>query len=289
MRPHVSGTERMGFLKQDARGNLVVASLPLNFPFSAFCQRFLVQTSVRLNTIHTFLSHKKSSDWHFLAWPRPRQAMQYSSGMESPRLFPNSWIRLIVAVLWQLPCTLLKAIVRAFLATKSFAAGSSTYPCHMECVSKSVTKNVISLSDYCPNSTEAPWMRCAIVGADHSASLSCDCQGQVHKVVLCWLLLLRKVVLFRYSLCIWLPRRKRDTGANTSNKMGCLQNPLLVNQKKGILGWGHGKGVLVRSSSVWISSFSRVEQILGKKSWRRILLSTPGRRLVRLVPLLGLT
>jgi hypothetical protein len=52
MCPHVSGTERMGFLKQDARGNLVVASLPVNFPFSA------VRTSVGLNTIHTFLSHK---------------------------------------------------------------------------------------------------------------------------------------------------------------------------------------------------------------------------------------
>jgi hypothetical protein len=46
MRPHVSGTERVGFLKQDARGNLVVASLPVNFPFSAFCRSFLVQTSI---------------------------------------------------------------------------------------------------------------------------------------------------------------------------------------------------------------------------------------------------
>ncbi len=58
MRPHVSGTERVGFLKQDAHGNLVVASLPGNFPFSAFCRRFLVQTSVGLNTNHTFLSLK---------------------------------------------------------------------------------------------------------------------------------------------------------------------------------------------------------------------------------------
>jgi hypothetical protein len=56
MRPHVSGTERVGFLKQDACGNLVVASLLVNFPFSAFCQRFLVQTSVGLNMNHTFLS-----------------------------------------------------------------------------------------------------------------------------------------------------------------------------------------------------------------------------------------
>jgi hypothetical protein len=79
---------------------------------------------------------------------------------------------------------LLKAIVQAFLATKSFAAGSSMYLRHMACVSKSVTMDVISLSNYVPNSTEALWMRCAIVGADHSASLSCDCEVQVRKVVL---------------------------------------------------------------------------------------------------------
>jgi hypothetical protein len=56
MCPHVSGTEHVGFLKEDAHGNLVVASLPVNFPFSAFCQMFLVQTSVGLSTNHTFLS-----------------------------------------------------------------------------------------------------------------------------------------------------------------------------------------------------------------------------------------
>ena len=66
MCPHVSGTERVGFLKQDARGNLVVASLPLNFSFSAFCQRFLVQTSIGLNTNHTFLSHKNPQTDTFL-------------------------------------------------------------------------------------------------------------------------------------------------------------------------------------------------------------------------------
>jgi hypothetical protein len=66
MRPHVSGTERVGILKQDARGNLVVDSLLVNFPFSAFCQRFLVQTYVGLNTIHTFLSHKNPRTDTFL-------------------------------------------------------------------------------------------------------------------------------------------------------------------------------------------------------------------------------
>ncbi len=56
----------MGFSKQDARGNLVVASLPVNFPFSAFCRRFLVRTSFGLNTNHTFLSHKNPQTDTFL-------------------------------------------------------------------------------------------------------------------------------------------------------------------------------------------------------------------------------
>jgi hypothetical protein len=36
MGPNVSGTERVGFLKQDARGNLVVDSLQVIFPLSTF-------------------------------------------------------------------------------------------------------------------------------------------------------------------------------------------------------------------------------------------------------------
>jgi hypothetical protein len=44
----------------------------------------------------------------------------------------------------------LKAIVWAFLATKSFAAGSSMYPCHMACASKSVPRDVISSKDCRP-------------------------------------------------------------------------------------------------------------------------------------------
>ena len=66
MRPHNSDTERVGFLKEDARGNLVVASLPVNFPFSVFCRRFLVQTFVGLNTNHTFLSLKNPQTDTFL-------------------------------------------------------------------------------------------------------------------------------------------------------------------------------------------------------------------------------
>jgi hypothetical protein len=87
------------------------------------------------------------------------------------------------------------------------------------------------------------------------------------------LLLLRKVVLLWYCLCIWLPCRKRDAGANISNKTGCLRNPLLVNQKKEFLVEDTQKVVLVRSLLVVISSFSCVEQIVGKKYQWRILLT----------------
>ncbi len=113
-----------GFSKQDACGNLVVASLPVNFPFSAFCQRFLRWTSIGLNTIHTFLSHKNPWTDTFLHYLGLSQATQYSPGMESPKGYPNSWIGWLLLVLWQLPCTSLKALVLAFLTTKSFAAGS---------------------------------------------------------------------------------------------------------------------------------------------------------------------
>jgi hypothetical protein len=58
MRPNVSGTERMGFLKQDACGNLVVDSLPVNFPLFAFCRRFLMQTTVGQTRIILFLLTK---------------------------------------------------------------------------------------------------------------------------------------------------------------------------------------------------------------------------------------
>jgi hypothetical protein len=68
MCPHVSGTEHLGFSKQGACGNLGVASLPVNFPFSTFCQRFLVQTSIGLNTIHTFLSRKNPQTDTFLRY-----------------------------------------------------------------------------------------------------------------------------------------------------------------------------------------------------------------------------
>jgi hypothetical protein len=57
MRPHISGTEGMGFSKQDARGDLLEDSLPVIFPLSTFRQRFLMRTSIGLNANHTFLTH----------------------------------------------------------------------------------------------------------------------------------------------------------------------------------------------------------------------------------------
>jgi hypothetical protein len=64
--PHVYGTERVGFLKQDANGNLVADSLPVIFPLFAFCQRFLVQTSIGPTQIIPFLL-TKILKLHFLA------------------------------------------------------------------------------------------------------------------------------------------------------------------------------------------------------------------------------
>jgi hypothetical protein len=185
MRPHVSGTEHVGFSKQDTRGNLVVALLPVNFPFSAFCQRFLLQTSVGLITIHTFLSHKNPRTDTFL--PDLGLAMlRITARVWNPQGTSKLVNRLIVACLMTASSHFAQGDSVGLPHYIYFAVGLSTLPFHMACISKSVTKDVITLSNYVPNSTEAPWMRHAIVGADHSASLSRDCQGQVHKVVLLW-------------------------------------------------------------------------------------------------------
>jgi hypothetical protein len=185
MHPHVSGTECVGFSKQDARGNLVVASLPVNFPFSAFCRRFLLQTSIGLNTIHTFLSHKNPRTDTFL------RDLGLAKLRSTARVWNHQGIsklvnRLIVACQMTASSHFAQSDSAGLPRYKCFAAGSSTYPCHMACISKSVTKGAISLSNYVPNSTEAPWMRRTRVGADHSASLSRNCQGQMRKVVLLW-------------------------------------------------------------------------------------------------------
>ena len=60
MCPHNSGTERMGFSKQDARGNLVVASLPVNFPLSAFLPK-VSGANVRWSEYESYLSYSLKS------------------------------------------------------------------------------------------------------------------------------------------------------------------------------------------------------------------------------------
>jgi hypothetical protein len=173
--------------------------------------------------------------------------MQYCLGKESSKDFQTcewGWLSL---VLWQhlddsqvqfaldhsqwVPCVSVKAILRAFFATKSFATGSSTYPCHMAW-SQSQSQGTLYLrATVIPKGTEMPWMWCALVEADHSAFLSCILQGswgscswhhiraeypgwdtwsalgrtpQVHEKVLSW-----------YCFCLWLPHRKKDVGAST--------------------------------------------------------------------------
>ncbi len=88
VRPHVSGREHVVFLKQDARGNLVVDSLLVIFPLFAFCQRFLLQTSVgQMQSIPFLLT--KNLELNFPAWHKPRWVMQYSLGEESSRDFQS--------------------------------------------------------------------------------------------------------------------------------------------------------------------------------------------------------
>jgi hypothetical protein len=95
------------------------------------------------NANHTFLTHKNL------------QTDTFSRDISPAKLRSSAWVwnpqgipKLVNKVDCWVPCALLKVIVRAFLATKTFAVGSSTYPCHMACVSKSVPRDVTSSSNY---------------------------------------------------------------------------------------------------------------------------------------------
>ncbi len=128
MRPHISGTECIGFLKQDAFHILPKVS----------------GANVRwANANHTFLTHK--NPW----------TDTFSRDISPAKLRSTAWIwnpqgisKLMNKVDCWVPHALHKAIVWTFLATKTFAAGSSMYPCHMACVSKSVPRDVTSSSNY---------------------------------------------------------------------------------------------------------------------------------------------
>ncbi len=130
MHPHISGTEHAGLLKQDAFRLLPKVS-GANVHWA--------------NANHTFLTHKNPRTDTFLRDISPaklRSTARVWNPQGISKLLNNGdcWV----------PCALLKAILGAFLATKSFAVGSSTYPCHMACISKSVPRDVITLSDCCP-------------------------------------------------------------------------------------------------------------------------------------------
>ncbi len=116
MRLHVSGTERVGFSKQDARGNLVVASLPLNFPFFALLWKASA-VNVRWTEHDSYLSFsQKSSSWHFLALAKLRSTAQ----VWNHQRISNSWIKVdcrFSSDSFLALCS--KAIVRAFLATNT--------------------------------------------------------------------------------------------------------------------------------------------------------------------------
>ncbi len=127
MCPHISGTERVGFAKQDAFHLLPKVS----------------GANVRWAYAHSFLTHKNP------------QIDTFSCDMSPAKFHSTAWVcnpqgisKLVNKVDCWVPCASLKAIVWAFLTTKSFTAGSSTYPCHMACISKSVPRDVISSSNY---------------------------------------------------------------------------------------------------------------------------------------------
>jgi hypothetical protein len=145
MRPHVTGTERMGFLKQDACGNLVVDPLPVKISPFHLLPKVSGANVCWTNANHTFLTHKIPQTDTFLCDISPAKLRSTAQVRN-----PQGISKLVNKVDCWVPCALLKAIVRAFLATKSFAMGSSTYPCHMACISKSVPRDVISSSNCHP-------------------------------------------------------------------------------------------------------------------------------------------
>jgi hypothetical protein len=144
------------------------------------------------NANHTFLTHKNPQTDTFL------------HDISPVKLRSTAWVRnpqeiskLVHKVDCWVPCALLKAIVQAFLATKSLAAGSSTYPCHMACVLKSVPRDVISSSDCRPQQHRSA---VDVMHDSRSGSLSVlflHISGSCAKVVLSW-----------HSFCLWLPHRK---------------------------------------------------------------------------------
>ncbi len=90
--PHFWHTWRV-FLKQDARGNQVQDLVPAFFPRSAFCQRFIMQTSVRQLWIIPFLLTKKFQTDIFLRDISLCYVNAVQLGKGIPKGFPYSRIK----------------------------------------------------------------------------------------------------------------------------------------------------------------------------------------------------
>ncbi len=115
MCPHVSKTERVGFSKQDARGNLVVASLLLNFPFSGFLLK-VSAVNARWTEQDSYLSSSLSSNWHFLVLAKLRSTARVWNHQRISKLVNRVDCRLSSDSFLAL-CS--KAIVWTFLATNA--------------------------------------------------------------------------------------------------------------------------------------------------------------------------
>ncbi len=108
MRPHISGTEHVGFSKQDAFHLLLNVS----------------EANVRWgNTNHTFLTHKNPRTETYLRDISPTKLC--STARERN---PQGISKLVNKVDCWVPRASLKGIVRVFLATESFISGILNVP-----------------------------------------------------------------------------------------------------------------------------------------------------------------
>ncbi len=195
MRPHVSGTECVGFSK--ARRSWESGSSITTVDCSLFCLlRKASAVNVRWTEHYSYLSFsQKSSSWHFLALAKLCSIAQVWNHQKNFQLMNKGWLSL---VRWQLSRSCFtQAIVRTFLDT-------------MLCSGIFNLRKIVLL-----------WYRFCWIGAWSSP----------FKV----LLLLRKLVRFRNFFCTLLPHRPSLVGADTSTKTGCFQTQILVNKKKEFL------------------------------------------------------
>ncbi len=115
MRPHVSGTERVGFSK--ARRSWESGSRITTVNFSLFhLLRKASAVNVRWTEHDSYLSFsQKSSSWHFLALAQLRSIAQ----VWIHQRISNLWIGWLLLVFDSFLALCSKVIVRAFLATNA--------------------------------------------------------------------------------------------------------------------------------------------------------------------------